>query len=183
MPSKGYSFGTTEEKIGEETNRTVITFQNIHAVNYLYVSDTAGRALSDGVRINPSGSFTVKKADGEEPEKAFFVVASAANTTARIYTEYDDYPFVHVVSYPTEPSGSPIPPAPPSSGSAPSNGSGGASTSSSTCLFSSMVPFPPLLNRLRHLRDTNFPKKLSRLYYKIPYPKQAIYRSVLDVFI
>jgi len=181
MPSKGYSFGTTEEKIGEEPNRTVITFQNIHAANYLYVSDTAGRALSDGVRINPSGSFSVKKADGEEPEKAFFVVASAANTTARIYTEYDDYPFVHVVSYPTAPSSTPIPPTPPSSGNGgttPSNGS----TGGSTCLFSAFVPFPPLLNRLRHLRDTNFPKKLTQLYYKIPYPKQAIYRSVLCVF-
>jgi len=180
LPSKGYSFGTTEEKIGEETNRTVITFQNIDAANYLYVSDTAGRALSDGVRINPSGSFTVRKADGEEPEKAFFVVASAANTTARIYTEYDDYPFVHVVSYPTEGTSTPIPTTPPSSGngSTPSNGN----TGGSTCLFSSFVPFPPLLNRLRHLRDTNFPKKLSQLYYQIPYPKQPIYRSVLNVF-
>lgn len=182
MPSKGYSFGTTEEKIGEENNRTVITFQNIHAANYLYVSDTAGRALSDGVRISPSGSFTVKKADGEEPEKAFFVVASAANTTARIYTEYNDYPFVHVVSYPETGSGTPLPPSIPSSGngSAPSNGSTGGG---STCLFSSFVPFPPLLNRLRHLRDTVIPRKITHFYYQIPYPKQPIIRSVLSVFI
>lgn len=182
MPSKGYSFGTTEEKVGEEPNRTVITFQNIHAANYLYVSDTAGRSLSDGVRISPNGSFTVKKADGEEPQKAFFVVASAANTTARIYTEYDDYPFVHVVSYPTEGTTTPFPLTVPSSGNGGSSGSGGAANSSSTCLFSSFVPFPPLLNKLRHLRDTRLPQKLTHFYYQIPYPKQPIIRSVLRVF-
>lgn len=178
MPSKGYSFGTTEEKVGEESNRTVITFQNIHAANYLYVSDTAGRALSDGVRISPGGSFTVKKADGEEPQKAFYVVASAAATTARIYTEYDDYPFVHVISYPETGVGSPIPPTPPSSGNGGGSTGGGSASSSSTCMISAFVPFPPLLNKLRHLRDTMIPRKLSHFYYQIPYPKHTIIWSV-----
>jgi len=53
-------------------------------------------AKSSCLRLSPNGSFTVKKALGEEPEKAYFVVASGANTTARVFVDYGDYPEVRL---------------------------------------------------------------------------------------
>lgn len=98
MPSKAYSFGTTEEKIDEEPDRTTLIIQNIHGSNYLYVSDQQGMALSDGTRISPGGHRDIKKALGEEPEKAWYVVASGANTTTRIFVDYGDYPKVEGIT-------------------------------------------------------------------------------------
>jgi len=103
MPVKAYSFGTTEDKIGAEPTRTVLLIENIHGTNYLYVSDQAGMALSDGLRINPGGSLAFKKAHGEEPEKAWWIVASGAGTTTRIFVDYGDYPKIEglVIETPT----------------------------------------------------------------------------------
>jgi hypothetical protein len=113
LPSKAYSFGVTEEKIGAEPDRTVLIIQNIHATQNLFVSDDSGQALSDGVRITPNGSFDCKKALGMEPEKAWYVVASGAGTTTRIYTDYGDYPKVisehpHEHEHPPTPERAPI---------------------------------------------------------------------------
>lgn len=98
MPNKAYSFGTTEDKVAREPNRTTFILQNIDPLDYLYISDTSMRALSDGLRISPGGSFEQKKADGQEPEKAWYIVGSAAGVAARIFTDYSDYPLVDVSS-------------------------------------------------------------------------------------
>jgi len=98
MPSKAYSFGTTEQTIKAEKDRTVLIIQNIHGTQDLYVSDDKGMALAEGMRISPNGSFDCKKAWGMEPEKAWHVVASGAATTARIYVDYGDYPKVEGIT-------------------------------------------------------------------------------------
>lgn len=159
MPVKAYSFGITEQKIGREDNRTVLSIQNIHGANYLYVSDQKGMALSEGQRISPNGVFLVKRALGEEPEKAYFVVASGANTTARIFVDYGDYPIVRVRN-----------------GISPSPGPGPTPTPtpSPSCIASAVIPFDPLLNVFRHIRSYS-PQKLIVTYYRIPYPKQHIW--------
>jgi len=173
LPTKAYSFGTTEETIGREDNRTTFSIQNIHAANYLYISDLKNMALSDGQRISPGGVFIVKKALGEEPEKAWYVVASAANTTARIFTDYSDYP--QVLTYPQNTEGQPPIPLP---GTGYPNGSGGAGGSAS-CIASAVLPFTPLLNVFRHLR-TKMPGTLVRFYYGIPYPKRPFIGGFIE---
>ncbi len=156
MPTKDYSFGTTEETIGREDSRTVLMIQNIHATNYLYVSDLKGGALNSGIRISPGGHITFKKASGEEPEKAYHVVASGADTTTRIFVDYGDYPSVDIRGIvPEAIPPSPIQPTP-------------------SCISSAILPFTPILNIFRHIRSYS-PMKLIKFYYRIPYPKQHIW--------
>lgn len=94
MPSKAYNFGTTEQTIVAEYTRTFLSIQNIHGTNNLFVSDQKGMALAEGQRISPNGILIIRRALGEEPQKDWHVVASGANTTARIQVDYADYPLV-----------------------------------------------------------------------------------------
>ena len=162
MPNKSYSFGTTEDKVAREPNRTTFILQNVDAADDLYVADTSGRALSDGLRITPGGVFEQKKADGQEPEKAWYIIGSAAGVDARIFTDYADYPKVE--TFPQ--TGAPAPGAPgiPGQPGAPAP----------SCIASAVVPFTPLLDVFRHIRSS-CPMRLRIFYYKIPYPNQHIW--------
>jgi len=87
MPTRVLSVGTAEHTIDPNPQRTVLVIQNLDTTltDYLYVSDEPGRAAVTGTRIAAGGgSITLRRVHGEEPEKAWHIIATTATTPVRV---------------------------------------------------------------------------------------------------
>jgi len=105
MPSRVESVGTTDFLIRGDQARSVLIVQNLDTTgtDYLYISDEDNPQIS-GVRLAAGGgSITLRRVDGEQPEKPWFLRATTAATPVRI-TEL----FGQVYT-----GGNPTPPPPP----------------------------------------------------------------------
>lgn len=104
----------TPSIIEADPQRTVLVVQNLDTVagtDYLYISDERGAVTTTGIRIAPvGGSITLRRTDGEEPEKTWFLVSATAACPVRVMTLFGE-PTVIVEQKPEEPS--PQEPEPP----------------------------------------------------------------------
>ena len=87
MPSRVITVGATVDyKILGDISRSVLIVQNIDttATDYLYIGDEPSPHLS-GVRLSGGGgSITLRKVDGEEPQKTWYLRATTATTPVRL---------------------------------------------------------------------------------------------------
>ena len=86
MPSRVVTVGTSDYKILGDPSRTVLIVQNLDTVgtDYVYIGDEPSPHLS-GVRLSAAGgSLTLRKVDGEEPSKVWYLRATTAATPVRI---------------------------------------------------------------------------------------------------
>lgn len=95
MPTRVQVVGNTEATgytIEADAQRTVLVVQNLDTVagtDYLYVSDQTGQVAATGVQIAPvGGSLTLRRTHGEQPHKAFRLVAATAGCPVRIMELY-----------------------------------------------------------------------------------------------
>jgi len=95
MPTSVYAVGTSEATptvIDADSQRTVLVVQNLDTVagtDYLYISDEKGNVVTTGIQIAPvGGSITLRKSDGEEPEKTWYLVATTAACPVRVMELY-----------------------------------------------------------------------------------------------
>ena len=109
MPTRVYAVGIAEATptiLTADAQRTVLVIQNLDTVagtDYLYVSDERGAVTTTGIRIAPvGGSITLRRVDGEEPEKTFYLVAATAACPVRVMSLYGKMP-VQVEPVPEEP--------------------------------------------------------------------------------
>jgi hypothetical protein len=87
MPTEARSLGTTEESIESNSLRTMLLVQNLDttSTDYVWISDQPGNVAGDGIRIPAlGGSITLRRINGEEPEKTWYIVATTAATPVRI---------------------------------------------------------------------------------------------------
>lgn len=91
MPTRVYAVGNTEltgVTIEANPQRTVLIVQNLDTVagtDWLYMTDEKGRATVTGVQIAPvGGSLTLRRTQGEEPEKTWFLVSATAACPVRV---------------------------------------------------------------------------------------------------
>ena len=90
MPTHLLVVGNTEatgQTIPSDAQRTVLIIQNLDTVagtDWLYFSDQAGQVAATGIRIAPLGGIvTLRRTHGEEPHKAFRLVAATAACPVR----------------------------------------------------------------------------------------------------
>jgi len=95
MPTSVYAVGNTEaapQVIDADSQRTVLVVQNLDTVagtDYLYISDEKGNVTTTGIQIAPvGGSITLRRSDGEEPEKTWYLVATTAACPVRVMELY-----------------------------------------------------------------------------------------------
>jgi len=110
MPTRVYAVGNTEatgQTIDADPQRTVLIVQNLDTVagtDWLYVGDEKGEVITAGIRIAPvGGSLTLRRVDGEEPEKTWFLVAATAACPVRVTTLFGE-PTIIVEQKQPEPS-------------------------------------------------------------------------------
>ena len=110
MPTRLYAVGNVEATptiIEADPQRTVLIVQNLDTVaetDYLYMSDEKGQIAGTGVQIAPiGGSVTLRRTDGEEPEKTWYLVSATAACPVRVMTLYGE-PTIHVEVKQEEPS-------------------------------------------------------------------------------
>lgn len=161
MPTRVLVVGATAyTKLPQNPLRTVLSIQNLDTVStdYIWVSDEPNPLIT-GHRIEGNGGqITLRKVDGEEPEKEWYIQATAASTPIRVLELYG-----------TVGNGGAPPVPPPSNGAPPSNGE----PPTSSCIASAVIPFQPVLNVFRHIRSY-LPMSWIRFYYRIPYWKCRI---------
>lgn len=94
MPTKVLSVGTTEaEAVEYNDRRTALTIQNLHASNVVYVTDSSGQASVSGLALGTQySSITLRRSEGYEPQKQWFVYASGASTPVRILEMFGELP-------------------------------------------------------------------------------------------
>lgn len=85
MPTTVLAVTTAEQDIPANATRTVLTIQNCDVgADLVYVSDQKGDVANTGIRLSAQGGYiTLRKAYGEEPEKSWTIIASAAATPVR----------------------------------------------------------------------------------------------------
>lgn len=110
MPTRVIAVGNTEATgvtIEADPQRTVLVVQNLDTVagtDYLFISDQAGQVITTGVEIAPvGGSLTLRRTHGEQPEKAWRLVAATAGCPVRLM-ELMGEPTIVVVKKEEEPS-------------------------------------------------------------------------------
>lgn len=110
MPTRVIAVGNTEATgvtIEADPQRTVLIVQNLDTVagtDYLYVSDQTGQVATTGVQVAPvGGSLTLRRTHGEEPEKAWRLVAATAACPVRVMELFGE-PTIHVEVKQEEPS-------------------------------------------------------------------------------
>ena len=89
MPTSVYSVGTGQTTILADAQRTVLVIQNVDTTgtDYLYVSDSSGQGATTGIRLNGGGSsITLRRCRGEQPEKAWYLIAATVATPIRVMT-------------------------------------------------------------------------------------------------
>lgn len=86
------SIGTSQTDIvNYDEHRSVLNLANLDRVNIIYVSDETGVTTSNGFPIFPRMVVSLIKLLGDEPEKAYYGVASVASTLAH-WSQYGDVP-------------------------------------------------------------------------------------------
>jgi hypothetical protein len=167
LAQKAVIVGTTPTKYLAEAERTVLIIQNMDTTltDYIYFGHDYNVAVH-GIRISgQGGSLTLRKSMGEEPEKAFYLVATTASTPVRLTSLYGKVEKVEVeVTYPETP--------PP--GQMPPSDGGGPTPGAPSCIASAVIPFTPVLNIFRHIRSY-LPRTAVKFYYQIPYPKKGFW--------
>lgn len=110
MPTRVYAVGNTEATgitIPADPQRTVLIVQNLDTVagtDWLYMSDEKGQVATTGVQIAPvGGSLTLRRTQGEEPEKSWYLVAATAACPTRVMDLFGE-PTIVVETKPVEPS-------------------------------------------------------------------------------
>lgn len=110
MPTRLLAIGNTELTgitIEADSQRTVLIIQNLDTVagtDYLYVSDSPGSVITTGMRIAPvGGSLTLRRTDGEEPEKTYRLVAATAACPVRVMELFGEA-LIQIEEKPDEPS-------------------------------------------------------------------------------
>lgn len=110
MPTRAIVVGNTEATgvtIPSDPQRTVLVVQNLDTaanVDYLWMSDEKGRVAATGVVIVPiGGSLTLRRTDGEEPEKSWHLVAATVGCPVRVMELFGE-PTIVVETKPEEPS-------------------------------------------------------------------------------
>ena len=87
MPTTLYTVGTTQTTISADAQRTVLVIQNVDTIgtDYIYVSDSSGQGATTGIRLSGQGSsITLRRCRGEQPEKAWYLIAATAATPVRV---------------------------------------------------------------------------------------------------
>lgn len=109
MPTRVIAVGNTEALpaiIEADPQRTVLIVQNLDTVagtDYLYYSDERGQVAVAGQRIAPvGGSVTLRRTNGEEPEKTWYLVAATAACPVRVMEMFGE-PTIHVEKKEEEP--------------------------------------------------------------------------------
>lgn len=97
MPTRAGVVGNTEatgQTIPSDPQRTVLVVQNLDTVagvDWLFMSDEKGNVAATGVRIAPlGGSLTLRRTEGEEPEKTWHLVAATAACPVRYMVLYGE---------------------------------------------------------------------------------------------
>jgi len=110
MPTSVYTVGNTEATgvtIPADPQRTVLIICNLDTTagtDFLYVSDEKGQVSATGITVNPiGGTLTLRRTDGEEPEKTFHMVSVTAGCPVRVMELYGE-PSIIVETKPEEPS-------------------------------------------------------------------------------
>jgi len=108
MPTHVYVVGNTEITgitIPADPQRTVLIICNLDTTagtDFLYVSDEKGRVAATGITVNPiGGTLTLRRTDGEEPEKTWYLVAATAGCPVRVMTLFGE-PTIIVETKPEE---------------------------------------------------------------------------------
>lgn len=91
MPTSVHTVGNTEVTgvtIPSDLQRTVLIICNLDTTagtDFLYVSDEKGQVAATGITVNPiGGTLTLRRTDGEEPEKTFYMVSATAGCPVRV---------------------------------------------------------------------------------------------------
>lgn len=91
------SIGTTQTPVVRyDKQRTVLNLANLDVVNIIYISDEGGITTSSGFPLFPRMVVSLMSLFGDEPEKAYYGVASIASTLAH-WSQYGDVPLVRDV--------------------------------------------------------------------------------------
>ena len=108
MPTSVHTVGNTEATgvtIPADPQRTVLIICNLDTTagtDFLYVSDEKGQVAITGITVNPiGGTLTLRRTDGEEPEKTFYMVAVTAGCPVRVMELYGE-PSIIVETKPEE---------------------------------------------------------------------------------
>jgi len=84
MPTKQVALTATPQKIVDaDAQRTVLTISNKLATNNAYISDDRGAGITDanGYPVFPETYISLERKQGDEPQKAWWGVCTAAQTT------------------------------------------------------------------------------------------------------
>lgn len=83
-----YSTGLTEIKIASvQPTRTSLVIQNLDALAIVYVRFLKGVAATNGIRITPGGSMSLKIPE-DDPTKELWAIADTATTPVIVYEGY-----------------------------------------------------------------------------------------------
>lgn len=97
MPTTTLAIGVAETRIDKDDERTVLIIQKMVAANILFIYDESGVIYTSGGALAAQyASLTLRKSEGEHPEKAWYLMASGAATTTNVIELYGQPSIVEV---------------------------------------------------------------------------------------
>jgi len=94
MPTKQVALsGTAKRIVNADHQRTVLTISNKLGTNIAFISDDKGTGITDnnGYPVFPETFISLERKQGDEPQKAWFgVCAAGETTTVAILESYGD---------------------------------------------------------------------------------------------